>query len=364
MKRPLGFFLLAGFAAMFAALVVYSALKKREAEVRQAMVQTVNIVVASKDLPLGVKIDPSSVELARWPRDSVPAGSYTDPASVVGSFVKGAFVKNEPIVAAKLFVGEKTAGVMPLLIPPGMRAMSVPVDEVGDIAGFVMPRARVDILVAIQNVGNLTQPFSKVVLQDIEVLAVAQEMEGDKDKPKVVKVVTLLVTPEEAERLALASREGQLRLALRNYEDNKIVLTHGVDVRQMLGVFSPALPTLTSQAVSRRAMLMRVKPLKTFQVEIMRDGKTSKSVSFIDQSAAANTIEKGFAPPLHTSAVSRRHRMHPLRFAAAHRSSKGHVTRVADASRSGKPAQVSPKKTASPVSEAGYVPTPRTIDIP
>ena len=364
MKRPVVFVGLAGFAALMAALVVYSALRRRETELAKARAQTVEIVVAARTLGLGAKLEPGDVRMARWARDSVPPGAYYSVAAVAGSFTKRSFVENEPLVADQLFTGQKSAGVMPLLIPPGMRAMSVPVDEVGDIAGFVMPRARVDILVAVQNVANLAQPFSKVVLQDIEVLAVAQEMEGDKDKPKVVKVVTLLVTPEEAERLALASREGQLRLALRNYEDNKIVLTHGVDVRQMLGVFSPALPTLTSQAVSRRAMLMRVKPLKTFQVEIMRDGKTSKSVSFIDQSAAANTIEKGFAPPLHTSAVSRRHRMHPLRFAAAHRSSKGHVTRVADASRSGKPAQVSPKKTASPVSEAGYVPTPRTIDIP
>jgi pilus assembly protein CpaB len=364
MRRPLGFFLLAGFAAMLAALVVYSALKQREAQVRQATMQTVNIVVAAKDLSLGARIDPSEVELARWPRDSVPQGSFTDPASVVGSFVKGSFVKNEPIVAAKLFAGDKTAGVMPLLIPSGMRAMSVPVDEVSDIAGFVLPRAHVDVVVAIQSMAAGTQPFSKVVLQDVEVLAVAQEMEGPKDTPHVVKVVTLLVTPEQAEKLALASREGQLRLALRNYNDNKIVLTRGVDVRQMLGLYSTGLPTLTSQAVSPRHStgMRRVKPLKTFKVEIMRDGKTDGSVSFIDQTRATRAIERGFEQ---TSAESG-HEMRPSRLAAlSHRAALGQPVPAGDGgARHAKTVSVGAPEAANPAPQAGFGPESRTIDIP
>ncbi len=363
MRRPLGFFLLAGFAAMLAALVVYSALKKREAEVRQATMQTVTIVVAAKDLGLGARIDPSEVELARWPRDSVPQGSFTDPASVVGSFVKGSFVKNEPIVAAKLFTGDKTAGVMPLLIPSGMRAMSVPVDEVSDIAGFVLPRAHVDVVVAIQNMAAGTQPFSKVVLQDVEVLAVAQEMEGPKDKPHVVKVVTLLVTPEQAEKLALASREGQLRLALRNYSDNKIVLTRGVDIRRMLGFYSPGLPTLTSQAMSSRHAIgmRRVKRLKTFKVEIMRDGTSDKSISFVDQANATGAVEQGFQQTSDESSLQTQ----PSRFAAvSHGTARDHSVRVADEAAPNAKTAAGTRETANPQPEAGFGPTPKTIEIP
>ena len=240
MKRPVIFVALAGLAAMLASVVVYSALKKREAEVQRAMAKTVYIVVAATDLPLGSKIDPGQLKLARWSADAIPDGAFTNPSQVAGAFVKNQFVTNEPIVATKLFLGQKTAGVMPLLIPPGMRAVSVPVDEVSDISGFILPHARVDILVAVANQGGGRgdKPFSKIVLQNVEVLAVAQEVENKKDEPELVKVVTVLVTPQDAERLALATREGVLHLAMRNYADNKIVLTSGTDVEELLHQYS------------------------------------------------------------------------------------------------------------------------------
>ena len=140
MRRPIIFVLLAGVAALVAALVVYSALKKREAEVQQAMVKNVEIVVANHDLSIGTKLDAGSVKLVRWSREAVPPGAYTDPGSVMNQYTKTSFVQNEPIVADRLFAGDKNAGVLPLLIPSGMRAMSVPVDEVSDIAGFVLPQ--------------------------------------------------------------------------------------------------------------------------------------------------------------------------------------------------------------------------------
>ena len=143
---------------------------------------------------------------------------------------------------------------MPLLIPPGMRAVSVQVDEVSDIAGFILPHARVDILVAVANQGGGQgdKPFSKIVLQNVEVLAVAQEVENKKDEPELVKVVTVLVTPQDAERLALATREGVLHLAMRNYSDNKIVLTSGTDVEELLHQYSlsgaPVMPVQHAEA--------------------------------------------------------------------------------------------------------------------
>lgn len=292
MKRPLGFFLLAGFAAMLAALVVYSALKRREAEVQRANLQNVNLVVAAKDLSLGTKIDASSVKLARWSRDSMPPGSYTDPSAVIGTVVKNAFLENEPVVTSKLFLGEKTAGVMPLLIPAGMRAMSVAVDEVSDISGFVLPHSHVDILVAVAGgeSGREKGAFSKVVLQNVEVLAVAQEIERKKDEPQVVRVVTVLLTLEEAERLALASREGNLRLAMRSFNDDKIVLTRGTDVGDMLHAYSLAPQIATISPQTKLGPVLKIKP-PSIDVEILRNGKSAESLSFIDQTAE-NTATK------------------------------------------------------------------------
>ena len=294
MKRSISFTVLAATAALLASMLVYSTLKQREAEVRKATAQMVQIVVAARDLPLGSKIDPSALKTAPWSRDSLPPGAFTDPSAILNSFVKGAMFENEPVVAGKLFLGEKTAGVMPLLIPAGMRAMSVPVDEVSDIAGFVLPHARVDILVALAINGN-EKPFSKVVLQDVEVLAVAQQVEGKKDEPQLVKVVTLLVSPADAERLALASHEGTLRLAMRNYNDNKIVLTSGADVAGLLRAYSLTPPVMRAQpGVSRVAAAA---PRPALEVEVMRDGKSRRNVSFINAAAVNEELPQRSTTP-------------------------------------------------------------------
>ncbi|HTW86651.1 MAG TPA: Flp pilus assembly protein CpaB [Candidatus Binataceae bacterium] len=286
MRRPTLYVVVAAIAAMFAAIIVYSALKKREAEVQRAMVKSVEIVVAARDLPLGTKIDPSSVKLARWSRDSVPPGAFTDPGAVMNTFVKDSFVTNEPVVADKLYVGTRTAGVMPLLIPPGMRAMSVPVDEVSDIAGFVLPRTHVDVLAALSGNGANSKPFSRIVLQNVEVLAVAQEIEHSKDQPQVVKVVTLLVTPEQAERLALASREGTLHLVMRSYSDQQIVDTKGASLDDLIGSnqneAAPPLPITQTRTVYRRP------PEPAIRVEVLRNGKESQTLSFIRQQSHAD----------------------------------------------------------------------------
>ncbi len=297
MRRPVIFVALAGLAAMLASVVVYSALKRREAEVQKAMAKTIYIVVAATDLPLGSKIDPGQLKLARWSADAIPDGAFMNPSQVAGAFVKNQFVTNEPIVATKLFLGQKTAGIMPLLIPPGLRAVSVPVDEVSDISGFILPHARVDILVAVANQGGgQDKPFSKIVLQDVEVLAVAQEVENKKDEPELVKVVTVLVTPQDAERLALATREGVLHLAMRNYADNKIVLTSGADVQGLLHQYSlGGTPVMAVQHSDPAPVSYRPPP--KFQVEIYRDGKSSESVSFVREAVASSGRHHAAAAP-------------------------------------------------------------------
>jgi len=270
---------------VLAAIVVFSAIRKRESEVQLAIAHTVEIVVAANDMPVGAKLQPAAVKLVRWARDSVPQGAFKDPNAVAGSFVKSQFVANEPVVASKLFMGEEASGVMPLLIPAGMRAMSVPVDEVADIAGFVAPHTRVDILVAVAGTGPDEPSFSRIVLQNIEVLAVAQEIEHVKDQPEVVKVVTLLVTPTDAEKLTLASREGMLRLAMRNYFDARIVATKGIALTELLheGGGGATLPVMQRQPAPLAARSAHG-PTPA-RIEVMRDGKSSEEISFINTGA-------------------------------------------------------------------------------
>jgi len=371
MRRSLLFMMLAGVAALVAALVVYSALKKREEEVQRAMAQSVNIVVAAHDLHIGTQLDPTAVKIARWSRDSMPPGAFTDITAVSGKYVKTSFVENEPIVADRLFAGVKTAGMLPLLIPAGMRAMSVPVDEVSDIAGFVLPGAHVDILVSITDKSTNSEPFTKIVLQNVEVLAVAQEIEEAKDEPKVVKVITVLVTPEEAERLSLASHDGTLRLALRNYEDKKVVMTNGSNVSSMLrGGAAP--PVMEHQAVAvAPAPRARPRP-KAVQVEILRDGSKSESVSFIHGRGALNTeslnqqevgsVGAGFD-------MAGIENLTPAPASAASIASAPAPTGVPAASSHHRPvhtpASVATGFSAPPANAAGFVgPDSKTIDVP
>ena len=358
MRRPMVFVLLAGLAAMLASVMVYSALKSREADVQRAMAHNIQVVVAAYDLPLGTKIELGEVKMTRWSADSIPDGAYTDPKQVIGSYVKNSLVANEPVVRSKLFSGEKTAGVMPLLIPFGMRAVSVPVDEVSDVAGFVLPHTRVDVLVATQGGEGAHQgAFSKVVLQNVEVLAVAQEVEQKKDEPTVVKVVTLLVTPQEAERLALASHSGSLRLAMRNYNDNKIVLTSGSDVAQMLRAYSltPDVPVMAVKPEEPHhhqiAAPRRARPV---EIEILRNGKSSESVSFVNEAAANGGGTKNSAG-------------HARKAAAQFDNDDADAGAAGASSTAGSSTPESDHHdlVAAPANAtADHVPTPKTIDIP
>jgi len=364
MRRPIVFVLLAGLAAMLASVMVYSALKRREADVERAMAHNVEVVVAAYDLPLGSRIEPGEVKMARWSADSIPDGSYTDPKQVIGSYVKNSLVANEPIVQAKLFTGDKTAGVMPLLIPFGMRAVSVPVDEVSDIAGFVLPHTRVDVLVALDTGSGEQKAFSKVVLQNVEVLAVAQEVEQKKDEPTVVKVVTLLVSPQESERLALASRAGSLRLAMRNYNDNKIVLTNGSDIAQMLRAYSlaPDVPVMAAQPEHHG--IPQPRRAKAIEVEILRNGKSSESVSFVNEAAAESgsgrkSIHSAPKATSDSGDDAANATADPSKAVASAPDADHHGSSAEPAADEVKPASESSSATAVP-----NLPTPKTIDIP
>jgi pilus assembly protein CpaB len=186
---------------------------------------TVPVVVAAREVPLGTKLSEEDLQLVQWPQDALPAGVATASEEVIGRSVISDLQVNEPVLASKL-ADTGLFGMIPL-IPEGMRALSVKVDEVVGVAGFVTPQTRVDVILIMQPPGQ-RESVSKVILQNIRALAANQQITESQDgQPVVSTVVTVLVTPEEAEKLALAATEGRIQMALRNSLDLEMVATNG-----------------------------------------------------------------------------------------------------------------------------------------
>jgi pilus assembly protein CpaB len=186
---------------------------------------TVPVVVAARDVPLGTKLAEEDLEVIQWPQDALPAGVSGSAGEVLGRSVISDLHVNEPILASKL-ADTGLYGMIPL-IPEGMRALSVRVDEVVGVAGFVTPQTRVDVILIMQLPGQ-RESLSRVILQNIRALAANQQITESQDgQPVISTVVTVLVTPEEAEKLALAATEGRIQMALRNSLDLEVVETNG-----------------------------------------------------------------------------------------------------------------------------------------
>ena len=169
-----------------------------------------------------------------WPKGNLPKDALGDPKMVVGRVARREFVVGEPIVESKLVPADRTAGIMSLKVPAGMRAFTVQVNEVVGVGGFINPDARVDVVLTTRSAAQGGPQISKIVLEDVWVLAAGQTVERKDNKPITVNTVTLAVTPEDAERLALAIHDGKINLVLRNFIDNAVVATTGVDKNRLL----------------------------------------------------------------------------------------------------------------------------------
>jgi len=187
--------------------------------------ETEPVVLASRDLTLGAVLTEADLLTVEWPAKAVPTGYSSSPEELVGRSLVANVSANEAILSNKL-ADTGLLGLIPL-IPSGMRALSVKVDEVIGVAGFVTPQTRVDIILIMTPLGS-REPVSKVILQNIQALASGQQIQETEDgQPIIVTVVTVLVTPEEAEKLALAAKEGRIQMALRNTLDQETVETSG-----------------------------------------------------------------------------------------------------------------------------------------
>jgi len=247
-NRGLMMLLIALFAGA-AAVVIASQLMQAQAR------GTNKIAVASADVEIGARLSPEMLKLVDWPVTSVPPGAFTELPALEGRVVRTSVSRGEPFIETKLApVGTK--GGLSAVVAEGKRAMTVRVNDVIGVAGFALPGNYVDIMVNTQSDGgkrnDQDKAISKIVLERILVLAVAQEADRDGTKPKVVNAVTLELKPEQAELLDLARSVGTLSLVLRNQVDPKPGSTEGATKATLLKDEAPA-PVVAAASVAKRS---------------------------------------------------------------------------------------------------------------
>lgn len=277
-NRTLIVFLLSVLVAGVASFFVYRAVQ--QIPVREVEVKSYQVAVASKALPVGTMLTPSDVRLVAWPASSPVSGGYTTVEEVVNRGLTASVVENEPLTSSK--VAEAAAGAgLPPTITAGMRAISVKVNEVIGVAGFVVPGTRVDVVVTL---AQREESLSRVVVTNVQVLAAGtrydQEQARD-GKPLPSTVVTLLVTPQDAERIALASAEGQIMLTLRNPLDTEPTETKGTRMAALMGAPEPPPVTKVVRGVPRAVpppAPVPPPPPPVYSVETIRAAKRTSEV--------------------------------------------------------------------------------------
>jgi pilus assembly protein CpaB len=250
---------------IFASMFVYR--QFQQASAVKPVVTMQRIVVAAEPLKLGTRLDASNVRTIPWPQGQPVAGMFTKIEDVANRALITSVAENEPILDSKLASLQSGAGLA-ATIPEGMRAMSVAVNDVVGVAGFVTPGTMVDVLVTgalSGSSGNIT----RTILENVRVLAAGQKVEQDREgKPQTVPVITLLVTPDDAAKLAMASTEGKIQLALRNTIDTKSMNPPAV-LQTSLFSSTGAAPAPPSKHVAKAAPVIQA----PFTVEIIVGNK-------------------------------------------------------------------------------------------
>ena len=275
--RTLVVLLVAVAVASGASYFVYRAVSN--IPVREIEVKSYHVAIATKALPVGTMLGPGDVKLVAWPASSPVAGGYTKVEEVMNRGLIAPVVENEPLTATKLAPIEAGAGLAPT-IATGMRAISVKVNEVIGVAGFVVPGTRVDVVVTI---GRQEDSISRVIVSNVQVLTAGTKYDQDqaKDgKPVPSSVVTLLVTPPDAERIALAATEGSIMLALRNPLDATTTETKGTRLASLMGAPDPAPVVRVAKGVPKAAIPAPAPPPPPaiYQVETIRAAKRISEV--------------------------------------------------------------------------------------
>lgn len=240
MTRSQSIYVVTITALIFATLAAWGVRKFMMDESRKTMsAQGEKLVIAAADLPVGTKLDITQMKTISMPKESFPQGGFKDPAAVAGRVVIRHLSPGDQITEQKLMPKEGTAasGVMSFLVPNGHRAVTVGVNEVAGVAGFLAPNNRVDVVLTTPIPNDPKgETVTKIVLQNVPLLATGQITEQKDGKPVVVPTVTLDLTPENSEKLVHASRKGSLQLLLRNIIDTaQVQETKGTTIVKVLG---------------------------------------------------------------------------------------------------------------------------------
>ena len=232
-KRFVGVLIFAFVVASVASLLLYRLLASSRPASAKTAASTIRLAVAARDLEAGVVLKEEDVRMAEW-TGSAPEGAYPRPQDLIGRGVTTRIVSREPILESRL-ASKGAGGGLASMIPEGMRAVAIRVNDVAGVAGFVTPGMRVDVLISgtpgATNTSAALGMQSKTMLQNLEVLSAGQDFKKDAEgKPITVQVVNLLVTPEQAEMLSLASTQTTIQLVLRNPLDRMVAKTSGTAV--------------------------------------------------------------------------------------------------------------------------------------
>ncbi len=272
-QKPLLLFGCAVAIALVVTVMTYGWLKQSLGSQAQAR-ETQPVVVAAVDIPWGTSITAGMLKTTPFLKESLAPGYYADPAHVVGRTNVQPVKTGEPIFESKLAPNTVAAGGVAALVTPKKRAMAVKVDKVVGVSGFIHPGNRVDVLVTISKAERANHPETKIVLENILVLATGSDLEksNKQEKPSQVDVITLEVTPEEGEKLALAATEGKLQLALRNFADTGSVDTKGTTIP---GLFSKA--AASPEKPAKQSTARKSAPSPSYTVETIKGSKVTET---------------------------------------------------------------------------------------
>ncbi len=266
---------LAFIVAFVTSLLIYNYLK-RSTRIVEIKSETLPVATAVADIGWGTEITKEMIKPVDFLKATVPPGCFSDGDSLIGRIAIFPIKANEPILDSRLAPASIKTGGVAAVVSHKKRAVAVKVDKVIGVSGFIHQGNRVDVFVTIPT-GKTSEPITKTVLQNILVLTVGPELEkkGKEEKPSDVDVITLEVTPEEGEKLALAAAEGKLQLALRNFSDTEKVLTRGVTIPALLASYSIGKVGGTSPKVERKVELPAQKP-RPLVVELIKGGKVTE----------------------------------------------------------------------------------------
>jgi pilus assembly protein CpaB len=247
------------FAALLVSFLTYGWLQKKS-NVQVQAAETQPILVAALDMAWGTVLSKDMVKAEPFLKKSLPAGYFVDAAKVEGRTLLQPVKAGEPIFESRLAPTTAQGGGVGAIITPKKRAMAVKVDKVVGVSGFIYPGNRVDVLVTMDQSEKIPLSMTKIVLENVLVLAAGPEMEkgGKQEKPAQVDVITLEVTPEEGERLALAATKGKLQLALRNSADSAEANTRGITIPALLNASVPQPSDKT--AAKKKAVASAARP--------------------------------------------------------------------------------------------------------